>query len=243
MDPDASPGPGPAASRRYYDLLVGGFVATLLCSNLIGPGKTVRLELPFDVSFAFGAGNLFFPVSYIFGDVITEVYGYAHARRAIWCGFGAMLFATLMSWLVLRMPADPAEPFNRTLQPALDVVFGSTWRIALGSMLAFWIGDFVNAYVLARMKVWTEGRMLWTRTIGSTVAGQLIDSIVFYPIAFWGVWTHQTLLGVILFNWTLKVLVEAVATPATYACVGALKRAEHTDHYDEGTRFTPFSLR
>jgi uncharacterized integral membrane protein (TIGR00697 family) len=201
------------------------------------------LELPFDVSFAFGAGNLFFPVSYIFGDVITEVYGYAHARRAIWCGFGAMLFATLMSWLVLRMPADPAEPFNRTLQPALDVVFGSTWRIALGSMLAFWIGDFVNAYVLARMKVWTEGRMLWTRTIGSTVAGQLIDSIVFYPIAFWGVWTHQTLLGVILFNWTLKVLVEAVATPATYACVGALKRAEHTDHYDEGTSFTPFSLR
>jgi uncharacterized integral membrane protein (TIGR00697 family) len=144
-----------------------------------------------------------------------------------------------MSFVVVALP--PAASW--TGQEAYEQVFGLVPRIVLASILAFWAGDFANSYVLARMKLWTRGRFLWTRTIGSTVAGQLIDSIVFYPIAFWGVWTHQTLLGVILFNWTLKVLVEAVATPATYACVGALKRAEHTDHYDEGTRFTPFSLR
>lgn len=231
-----------ARPHRYYDLIVAGFVTALLCSNLIGPGKTVKLELPFGLPLSFGAGNLFFPVSYIFGDVLTEVYGYARARRAIWCGFGAMLFATLMSYVVVAMPTDAAEPFNAVLQPALEVVFGATWRIALGSILAFWIGDFVNSYVLAKMKVFTRGRYLWARTIGSTVTGQLVDSLVFYPIAFYGIWTASTLVQVIIFNWTLKVLVEVVCTPATYLCVNALKRAEAEDYYDVGTNFTPFSL-
>jgi uncharacterized integral membrane protein (TIGR00697 family) len=227
---------------KYYDLILGGFVTALLCSNLIGPGKTVRVTLPFDLPLSFGAGNLFFPVSYIFGDVLTEVYGYARARRAIWCGFGALLFATLMSNLIVRMPADPNEPFNTLLQPALEVVFGNTWRIVLASMLAFWLGDFVNSYIMARLKIVTEGRALWMRTIGSTIAGQAVDSLVFYPIAFYGTWTAETLIKIIAFNWTIKVAIEVLFTPVTYLVVNALKRAEREDFYDVGTNFTPFSL-
>ena len=228
---------------KYYDLVLGGFVTVLLCSNLIGAGKTVSPELPFGAAIAFGAGNLFFPISYIFGDVLTEVYGYARARRAIWCGSAALLFATLMSSLILTMPADPNEPFNQSLQPALEIVFGGTWRIALGSIMAFWVGDFVNSYVLAKMKIRTQGRMLWARTIGSTILGQLVDSAIFYPVAFAGIWTTSTLFTIVLFNWSLKVLVEILFTPATYAVVNALKRAEHADPFDVDTNFTPFSLK
>jgi uncharacterized integral membrane protein (TIGR00697 family) len=227
---------------KYYDLILGGFVTALLCSNLIGPGKTVRVTLPFDLPLSFGAGNLFFPVSYIFGDVLTEVYGYARARRAIWCGFGALLFATLMSNLIVGMPPDPNEPFNKLLQTALEVVFGNTWRIVLASILAFWLGDFVNSYIMARMKIVTEGRALWMRTIGSTIAGQAVDSVVFYPIAFYGTWTAETLVKIIAFNWTIKVAIEVLFTPITYLVVNALKRAEREDFYDVGTNFTPFSL-
>ena len=239
-----TPDPARAQPRapKYYDLLLGGFVAVLLCSNLIGPGKTVRLELPLGLALSFGAGNLFFPISYIFGDVLTEVYGYARARRAIWCGFAALLFAMIMSGLIVHMPTDPSEPWNARLQPALEVVFGNTWRIVLASMLAFWFGDFVNSYVLARMKVVTRGRYLWMRTMGSTLVGQAVDSIVFYPIAFGGIWTTDTLVKIIIFNWTIKVTIEAVCTPLTYAVVNGLKRAEQTDFYDVGTNFTPFSL-
>ena len=232
----------PVRGFRYYDLLVGGMVAVLLCSNLIGPAKVCTFTLPLLGALTFGAGNLFFPISYIFDDVLTEVYGYARARRAIWCGSGALLFATLMSNIILGMPADPHEPYNQSLQPALEVVFGSTWRIVLASILAFWVGDFVNSYVLAKMKVRTQGRLLWARTIGSTIAGQAVDSLVFYPIAFYGTWQTATLLQVIAFNWCLKVLVEAACTPLTYAVIGGLKRAEGEDHYDVGTNFTPFSL-
>ncbi|HKO95041.1 MAG TPA: queuosine precursor transporter [Polyangiaceae bacterium] len=235
--PRAQPG-----APRYYDLLLGGFVAVLLCSNLIGPGKTVGVELPLGLALSFGAGNLFFPVSYIFGDVLTEVYGYARARRAIWCGFAALLFAAIMSGLIVNMPPDPSEPWNTKLQPALEVVFGNTWRIVLASMLAFWFGDFVNSYVLAKMKVLTQGRYLWMRTIGSTLVGQAVDSLVFYPIAFLGIWTADTLIKIIVLNWTIKVTIEAVCTPVTYAVVNGLKRAEQTDVYDVGTNFTPFSL-
>jgi queuosine precursor transporter len=235
--------PSAVRSYRYYDLILGGFVAVLLCSNLIGPGKTVALELPLlDTRVTFGAGNLFFPVSYIFGDVLTEVYGYARSRRAIWAGFAAMVFATIMSTIVLNMPADPHEPFNKTLQPALEVVFGNTWRIALASILAFWAGDFVNSYVLAKMKIRMQGRHLWARTVGSTLIGQLVDSVVFYPIAFAGIWVTETLIKIILFNWALKVAIEALFTPLTYAVVNALKRAEREDYYDLNTDFTPFTL-
>ena len=234
-----------AAQRgfRYYDFCVAGMVAVLLCSNLIGPGKVCTLNLPLLGAFTFGAGNLFFPVSYIFDDVMTEVYGYARARRAIWAGFGAMLFATFMAWIIVHIPASDAEPWNQKLQPALEVVFGNTGRIALASMLGYWVGDFANSYVLAKMKIWTRGRWLWTRTIGSTIVGEGLDSIVFYPLAFYGIWTDEALVQVIAFNFLMKVTVEVLFTPVTYAVVGTLKRAEGLDTYDRGTHFNPFTLR
>ncbi|MGE0487269.1 MAG: queuosine precursor transporter [Gammaproteobacteria bacterium] len=232
---------------RYYDLLMAAFVTVLLCSNLIGPGKVCELNLPLALPglgavLVFGAGNIFFPLSYIFGDVLTEVYGYARARKVIWAGFGAIIFATFMSQAIIRLPPSASEPFNAVLQPAIEVAFGGTWRIVLASIVAFWIGDFVNAYVMARMKLWTAGRYLWTRTIGSTVLGQGVDSLVFYPIAFYGIWNRDTLFSVLLFNFAFKVGVEVVMTPLTYLVVGWLKRAENEDYYDRETDFTPFSL-
>jgi len=223
---------------RYYDLVMAGFVTVLLCSNLIGPGKVCRV-----LGVSFGAGNLFFPISYIFGDILTEVYGYARARRVIWAGFGAMVFASIMGLFVVHFPPDPTEPFNARFQPALELVFGSTWRIVLGSILAFWAGDFANSYVLAKMKLVTRGRYLWTRTIGSTLVGQAVDSLIFYPFAFLGVWSTGKMLQVIVFNCLFKVAVEALFTPLTYAVVNYLKRAEGEDYFDRGTRFTPFSLK
>lgn len=229
---------------RYYDLVLAGFVAVLLCSNLIGTAKVSELTLPIVGGvFVFGVGNIFFPISYIFGDVLTEVYGYARARRVIWAGFFAMVFASVMAWVVVHLPASASEPFNEQLQPALELVFGYTWRIAVASIVAFWAGDFVNAYVLARMKVWTRGRRLWMRTIGSTLLGQGVDSLIFYPVAFAGIWTGETLFAVIAANWFFKVMVEVVMTPATYAVVGVLKRQEHEDYFDVDTNFTPFSLK
>ena len=233
---------------RYYDLVLAGFVAVLLCSNLIGPAKVSELNLPFALpligaTLVFGVGNLFFPISYIFGDVLTEVYGYARARRVIWAAFLAMVFASVMAWVIIGLPASPNEPFNSTLQPAIEIVFGNTWRIVAASILAFWAGDFVNAYVMAKMKVMTQGRWLWTRTIGSTVIGQGVDSLIFYPLAFAGIWAGETLLAVIAFNWFFKVMVEVVMTPATYGIIGWLKRHEHEDFYDIDTNFTPFSLK
>jgi len=239
--------PAPVRRYRHYDLVLAGFVTVLLCSNLIGTAKVSEIHLPFALplvgaTLVFGVGNIFFPISYIFGDVLTEVYGYARARRVIWAGFIAMLFASVMSIVVITLPPTPSEPFNATLQPALEVVFGNTWRIVAASIVGFWAGDFVNAYVLARMKVWTRGRWLWTRTIGSTVLGQAVDSVIFYPIAFAGIWQGETLVRTIAFNWAFKVFVEVVLTPVTYAVVGWLKRREHEDHYDVSTNFTPFSL-
>jgi queuosine precursor transporter len=234
----------PNGRYRYYDLVLAGFVAVLLCSNLIGTAKVSEVTLPIvGAVFAFGVGNIFFPISYIFGDVLTEVYGYARARRVIWAGFLAMVFASVMAWVVVHLPASSTEPFNTTLQPAIEVVFGNTWRIAVASIAAFWVGDFINAYVLARMKVATRGRWLWMRTIGSTIVGQGVDSLIFYPLAFAGIWAGETLLAVIAFNWFFKVMVEVVMTPLTYAIVGWLKRHEHEDYYDTHTNFTPFSLK
>jgi uncharacterized integral membrane protein (TIGR00697 family) len=226
---------------------MAAFVTVLLCSNLIGPGKTCTLSLPYSVPgigslLTFGAGNIFFPISYIFGDILTEVYGYARARKVIWAGFGAMIFATVMGLFVIHFPADPNEPYNKVIQPALETVFGNTWRIVVASILAFWAGDFANSYVLAKMKVAMQGRFLWMRTIGSTFVGQFVDSALFYPIAFLGLWQPGTMLKVIAFNWVFKVGVEVVFTPLTYLIVNSLKRAEGEDYYDTKTNFTPFSL-
>jgi len=233
---------------KYFDLLMAGFVTVLLCSNLIGTAKVGYVTFPFSLpllgdALSFGAGNLFFPLGYIFGDVLTEVYGYARARKVIWAGFAAMVFATLMAWVIVHLPPSPDEPFNVQLQPAIELLFGNTWRIVVGSIVAFWVGDFANSFVMAKLKVLTAGRWLWMRTIGSTLVGQSIDSLLFYPIAFAGIWSFDTLLAVIAFNWGFKLMVEVVMTPLTYLIVGALKRAEQEDYFDRETNFTPFSLK
>ena len=227
---------------RYYDLLMAGFVTVLLCSNMIGPGKASYFNV-LGHKIPFGAGNIFFPISYVFGDVMTEVYGYARARKVIWAGFGAMFFATIMSWIVIHLPADPDVPYNAIIQPGLETVFGNTPRIVLASMIAFWAGDFANSLVLAKLKLATRGKWLWTRTIGSTVIGQGVDSTLFYPIAFGAIWSTSNIIGVVLSAWAFKVLVEIVMTPVTYAVVGFLKRAENEDFFDTDTQFTPFSLK
>ncbi len=229
-------------SFRYYDFFVAGVVAVLLCSNLIGPGKVCEFDFPLLGTLAFSAGNLFFPIGYIFGDVLTEVYGYARARRAIWAGFIALAFATFMTYVVLAMPVAQ-DDYNRVLQPALQTVFGNTWRIVLGSMAAYWVGDFLNSFVMAKMKVWTQGRHLWSRTVGSTVVGQFADSALFYPIAFAGLWTTKALVATVAFNFVFKVIVEVVMTPVTYWIVHQLKRSEGIDTYDVDTDFNPFSLK
>lgn len=239
-----------AGSRpfKYFDLLMVAFVVVLLCSNLIGPGKACIVELPFSLpllgaAITFGAGNIFFPISYIFGDVLTEVYGYAKARKVIWAGFAAMIFATVMSVIIIKLPADPAVAYNAKIQPALEEVFGNTGRIVAASILAFWVGDFANSFVMAKMKVVTQGKYLWTRTIGSTIVGQGVDSILFYPIAFGGIWSTETLIKVSIFNWLFKVMVEVLMTPATYLLCNWLKRKEGVDVFDTDTNFTPFSLK
>lgn len=221
-------------SYRYYDLVLGAFVTVLLCANLIGPAKVASIG-----GVTFGAGVLFFPISYLFGDILTEVYGYARARRVVWSGFAAMAFASFMAWVVVGLPPAPAWPH----QEAYDTVFGSTWRIMLASLTAFWAGELCNSFVLAKMKIWSEGRRLWTRTIGSTIAGEAVDSLIFYHAAFLGVWPREQLLTVMATNYTLKVMWEVLATPFTYRIVAWLKRAEREDYYDRGTDFNPFTLK
>jgi len=222
---------------RYFSFVMAAFITVMLSSNLIGPAKICVV-----FGLAFGAGNIFFPISYIFGDVITEVYGYAMNRKVIWAGFAALVFAAIVSKVILELPPDPGEPFNEQLQPALQTVFGTTWRVIAASMLAFWAGDFANAYVMARMKVATSGRWLWTRTIGSTIVGQGVDSLLFYPLAFFGIWSTDQLVQVVAFNFCFKVGIEVVGTPVTYAVVRFLKQKEGEDWYDKDTDFTPFSL-
>jgi uncharacterized integral membrane protein (TIGR00697 family) len=224
---------------RYFDFVMAAFVTVLLLSNVIGAGKVATIDLPGIGATPFGAGILFFPVSYVIGDVLTEVYGYSRARRCIWAGFAAMLFMAFMATVVVALPPDSGWPG----QAAYEQVFGQVPRIVFASILAFWAGEFANSYVLARMKVWTEGRHLWMRTIGSTLVGQGIDSLIFYPLAFLGVWDTATLLKVLLIQWALKVAWEAILTPVTYAVVGWLKRREGLDVFDRATDFTPFSAR
>jgi uncharacterized integral membrane protein (TIGR00697 family) len=228
-----------AAQFRYFPYVMAAFVAILLLSNLIGAAKPSYLTLPGGAQWAFGAGVLFFPVSYIIGDVLTEVYGYANARRVIWTGFAALAFMALMAWVVVALP--PAEGWDG--QAAYESVFGNTWRIVAASMIAFWVGEFANSFVLARLKVITAGRFLWLRTIGSTVVGQGLDSLIFYPLAFWGLagWPVEQLWQVVLSQWAIKTAWEALLTPVTYAVVGFLKRREGVEVFDTATDFSPFS--
>tara|TARA_A100001391_G_scaffold168882_1_gene129522 strand:- start:18954 stop:19691 length:738 start_codon:yes stop_codon:yes gene_type:complete len=242
MDHDA---PRPIAANRhafgafrYYPYVMAAFVAILLLSNIIGASKPSYLPLPGGGQWAFGAGVLFFPISYIIGDVLTEVYGYALARRVIWTGFAALAFMAVMAAVVVALP--PAQGWPG--QEAYEFVFGNSWRIVLASMAAFWAGEFANAFVLAKMKLLTKGRMLWTRTIGSTIVGQGLDSLIFYPLAFYGLagWPVEQLWQVILSQWAIKTAWEALLTPLTYWVVNFLKRREGVDVFDEQTDFSPF---
>lgn len=256
---------------RFYDFVMAAFVAILLLSNIIGAAKLTFVEVSWwpsgmwpapDGVFIYGAGILFFPLGYVIGDVLTEIYGFARARRVIWTGFAAMIFLAFMSYVVVSLPAfdgwacaasgfdgngpltsttDPDGPTGPICQQTYESVFGSTWRIVVASIVAFWAGEFVNSYVMAKMKVWTKGRALWTRTIGSTVVGQGVDSLIFYPIAFYGIWTTDAVITVMVTNWLLKVFWEAALTPVTYAVVGWLKTAEGVDLFDTETDFSPFS--
>ncbi len=224
---------------RFYDFAMSAFVVILICSNLIGAGKPAVATLPVVGAVKFGAGILFFPLSYVLGDVLAEVYGFARARRCVWAGFAASLFAAGMSWVVVALP--PAADWNG--QAALATVFGQVPRIFLASITAFWAGEIANAAVISRMKVWTAGRMLWTRTIGSTVVGQGVDSLIFYPLAFLGVWDAGLVLQVLVTNYALKVLWEVILTPVTYRIVAWFKAAEGIDVFDRGVAYDPFTTR
>jgi len=233
---------GQAGARRhfrYLDFVMAAFVAILLLSNLIGASKPSFIPLPNGVEWSFGAGVLFFPVSYIIGDVLTEVYGYAHARRVIWTGFAALIFMAFMAAVVVALP--PADGWPG--QEAYEFVFGNSWRIVIASITAFWVGEFANSFVLAKMKILTNGRFLWARTIGSTVVGQGLDSLIFYPLAFYGLagWPPEQLWQVVVSQWLIKTLWEAVLTPVTYLAVGWLKKREGVDVFDDGTDFSPFA--
>jgi len=220
---------------KYYDLVMAAFVTVLLCSGIIGVQKVSSVG-----GFEFGTAILFFPLSYVFGDILTEVYGYARSRRVIWAGFGAMIFAAFMSWVIVKMPAAPGWKG----QAAYEMIFGNTPRIVLASLTAFWAGEFANSFVLAKMKIKTNGRRLWTRTIGSTIAGEAVDSLIFYPLAFLNssIMTNEQVVRVMVGNYLLKVGWETVITPITYKIVNFLKRAENEDYYDRDTNFNPFTL-
>ncbi len=226
---------------HYYDLLLAAFVVVLLCSNLIGAGKAAVITLPVFGTVTFGAGVLFFPISYLFGDILTEVYGYAHDRRAVWAGFAALVFAALMSLVVIGLPPASGE-YMEGYQRGLETVFGNTWRIVLASIIAFWVGSIVNAYVMAKMKILTSGRHLWMRTIGSTAAGELFDSSIFYLTAFYAIWPTEQIVAVAIAQYFLKTGWEVVMTPVTYRVVGWLKRKESEDYFDVDTNFTPFKI-
>ena len=228
-------------SYRYYEFVMAAFVTVLICSNLIGPAKIAQFELPGIGAVVLGAGALFFPISYVFGDILTEVYGYARARRVIWAGFAGLGFASFMAAVVVALPPAPFWQH----QAAYEIAFGNTWRIVAASMIAYFCGEFVNSYVMAKMKILTAGKWLWTRTIGSTLAGEAVDSTLFYPLAFYGagVIPDEKLPLVMVAQFVAKVSVEVVFTPITYKVVAFLKRAENEDYYDRRTDFNPFTLK
>jgi len=205
------------------------------------PAKIAQFDIALIGAVSFGAGVLFFPISYVFGDILTEVYGYARSRRVIWAGFAGLAFAALMAWVVVWLP--PA-PFWKN-QAAYEIAFGSTWRIAAASLIGFLCGEFVNSFVLAKMKILMKGRRLWMRTVGSTILGEGVDSLIFYPLAFWGsgLIPDDKLPQIMLVQFVSKVAVEVMFTPLTYAVVGWLKRVEKEDYYDTNTDFNPFTLK
>ena len=231
---------GRERTYRYYDLVMVAFVVVLVCSNLIGPAKAAQLNLPGIGPVTFGAGVIFFPISYIFGDVLTEVYGYARARKVIWAGFGALIFAAIMSAVVVALPPAPGWPN----QKVYEIAYGNTWRVVAASMVAYFCGEFVNSYDLAKMKVADGGQRMWARFIGSTICGEAVDSALFYPLAFWnsGIMPNELVATLVVSQFVTKTVVEVAFLPVTYRVVAFLKAAEHEDYYDRDTDFSPFHL-
>lgn len=221
----------PAHHFRYFDLAVMVFVVVLLISNLIG--QKICAVGPFRISGA----QLLFPITYIFGDIFTEVYGYAGSRRAIWMGFFASALMAAFGMIVVALP--PAPEWKN--QAAFETVFNFIPRMVAASLVAYWAGEFANSYVMAKMKVWSSGKHLWMRTIGSTAVGQLVDSVVIMTLAFAGRASFGTIVNLIVSGYLGKVLYEAAMTPVTYGVVNALKRAETVDVYDVATDFNPFA--
>lgn len=218
-------------SYKYFSAISVFFVSVLLISN-VASSKIVDLRW-----FTFDGGTLLFPLSYIFGDILTEVYGYKKSRQAIWLGFFVALVMSLVFIIVGKLPAAPGWEN----QDAYDKILGLTPRIVVASLAAYFCGSFLNSFVLAKMKIMTKGRWLWTRTIGSTVVGELIDSVIFVLVAFAGILPWPLVMTLIVSNYIFKTLVEILFTPLTYKAVGFLKKNEQADVYDYGTRFSPFS--
>lgn len=230
---------------KYFDLIMALFVMVLIVSNIASSAKIIDLGLNFiKVPLAFDAGTLLFPISYIFGDILTEVYGYKRSRRVIWTGFAALAISAFVFWSIQRLPGE-ATWQGYAGDAAYNAILGgmSSGGIVLASLSAYWMGEFSNSFVLAKMKVATQGRWLWTRTIGSTLVGELIDSAVFIAIAsLFGVFPWSLYVTLTLTNYLLKTLTEVLLTPLTYVIVKFLKKAEDEDYYDRETDFNPFSL-
>jgi len=229
---------------RYFDLIMAVFVTVLVLSNIASSAKIVDLGFSLaNVPMAFDAGTILFPISYIFGDSLTEVYGYRRSRRAIWTGFFCLGLASFVFFLVGLLPGE-ATWQQYAGQAAYAAILGgmSTGGIVLGSLAGYWSGEFTNSFVLAKMKVLTEGRWLWLRTIGSTILGQLVDTLVFVAVAsLFRVFPWSLFITLTTTNYLFKVGVEALMTPLTYAAVNRLKRAEAEDYFDRGTNFNPFA--
>ncbi len=235
----------PRRSYKYYDFITALFVAVLLISNIASSAKIIDWGITILVlPLAFDSGTLLFPSSYIFGDILTEVYGYKQSRRVIWAGFGAAVLMALTFWLVGLMPGEAAWQ-EYAGQNAYNAILGgvASGGIVIASLTAYFVGEFSNSMVLAKMKIATNGRWLWLRTIGSTLVGEGIDTVTFVVIAtIFGVFPWEIALSLIVANYIFKVSIEAIFTPATYAIVHFLKRAEQEDYFDRDTNFNPFSL-
>lgn len=220
------------AKYKYYDMLVSAFVAVLMVSNIVAP-KFIAIGW-----LRFSGAQLLFPITYIFGDVFTEVYGYAASRRAIWNGFFGCALLAAISMIVVALPPSPDWPH----QQAYATVLGFVPRIIVSSLIAYWFGEFANSFVMARMKLWTNGKHLWTRTVGSTVVGQGVDTILVMVLAFGGIMSNTDIFRAIVSGYTAKVLYEVAMTPLTYMVVNFLKRKEGVDVMDVHTKFNPFAL-
>ena len=220
-------------SYKYLDIATVAFVVTLFLSIFVGNSKVAQIG-----HFTFTSGVILFPFSYLLGDVLTEVYGYSKSRRVIWIGFIALIISSVFVQIMIWMP--PAKDWHN--QKMYEIIFGNAPRVVLSSLLAFWAGEFTNSFVLAKMKIWTAGKYLWTRTIGSTVVGEAVDTLIFYPLAFAGLafFPWHLIFAVMISNYTLKVLWEIIATPFTYVAVDFLKKQEKEDYYDYKTNFSPF---